>query len=196
MRKACYIFVIIAVISCTSNTIFKKPEDLIEKELMVDLLTDLTIATMAKNEKNIYGKRNVDYTQLVFEKYGIDTTRFKKSNFYYTSRIDDYQAIYLEVEKRIEGQSNRFKDLKKEKDSLKRDRIRKIKLKRDSIKREEITKDSMVLDALNKKIKDSTLRYDLKQLKFLRKTLHMDSLRSIVIGLDTVKEISKDSLSL
>ena len=54
----------------------------------------------------------------------------------------------------------------------------------------------MVLDALNKKIKDSTLRYDLKQLKFLRKTLHMDSRRSIVIGLDTVKEISKDSLCL
>jgi len=151
---------------------------------MVDLLTDLTIATTAKNEKNIYGKRNVDYTQLVFEKYGIDTTRFKKSNFYYTSRIDDYQAIYLEVEKRIKRQNSLFKDLRKEKDSLKNDRIRKIRLR----------KDSLVLDALNKKIKDSTMRYDLKQINFLRKTLNMDSLRSVVTRLDTVKEIPKDSL--
>lgn len=161
---------------------------------MVDLLTDLTIATTAKNEKNIYGKRNVDYTQLVFEKYGIDTARFKKSNFYYTSRIDDYQAIYLEVEKRIKRQNSLFKDLRKEKDSLKNDRIRKIRLRKDSIRKLAFVKDSLVLDALNKKIKDSTMRYDLKQINFLRKTLNMDSLRSVVTRLDTVKEIPKDSL--
>jgi hypothetical protein len=194
MLKSCYILIIITLFSCTSNTIFKKPEDLIEKELMVDLLTDLTIATTAKNEKNIYGKRNVDYTQLVFEKYGIDTTRFKKSNFYYTSRIDDYQAIYLEVEKRIKRQNSLFKDLRKEKDSLKNDRIRKIRLRKDSIRKLAFVKDSLVLDALNKKIKDSTMRYDLKQINFLRKTLNMDSLRSVVTRLDTVKEIPKDSL--
>jgi hypothetical protein len=194
MLKSCYILIIITLFSCTSNTIFKKPEDLIEKELMVDLLTDLTIATTAKNEKNIYGKRNVDYTQLVFEKYGIDTARFKKSNFYYTSRIDDYQAIYLEVEKRIKRQNSLFKDLRKEKDSLKNDRIRKIRLRKDSIRKLAFVKDSLVLDALNKKIKDSTMRYDLKQINFLRKTLNMDSLRSVVTRLDTVKEIPKDSL--
>ncbi len=194
MLKCCYILIIIALFSCTSNTIFKKPEDLIEKELMVDLLTDLTIATTAKNEKNIYGKRNVDYTQLVFEKYGIDTARFKKSNFYYTSRIDDYQAIYLEVEKRIKRQNSLFKDLRKEKDSLKNDRIRKIRLRKDSIRKLAFLKDSLVLDALNKKIKDSTLHYDLKQINFLRKTLNMDSLRSVVTRLDTIKEIPKDSL--
>lgn len=194
MFKCCYILIVIALFSCTSNTIFKKPEDLIEKELMVDLLTDLTIASTAKNEKNIYGKRNVDYTQLVFEKYGIDTARFKKSNFYYTSRIDDYQAIYLEVEKRIKRQNSLFKDLRKEKDSLKNDRIRKIRLRKDSIRKLAFLKDSLVLDALNKKIKDSTLHYDLKQINFLRKTLNMDSLRSVVTRLDTIKEIPKDSL--
>lgn len=194
MLKSCYILIIITLFSCTSNTIFKKPEDLIEKELMVDLLTDLTIATTAKNEKNIYGKRNVDYTQLVFEKYGIDTARFKKSNFYYTSRIDDYQAIYLEVEKRIKLQNSLFKDLRKEKDSLKNDRIRKIRLRKDSIRKLAFVKDSLVLDALNKKIKDSTMRYDLKQINFLRKTLNMDSLRKIVAQFDSIQKIQKDSL--
>lgn len=194
MLKSCYILIIITLFSCTSNTIFKKPEDLIEKELMVDLLTDLTIATTAKNEKNIYGKRNVDYTQLVFEKYGIDTARFKKSNFYYTSRIDDYQAIYLEVEKRIKRQNSLFKDLRKEKDSLKNDRIRKIRLRKDSIRKLAFVKDSLVLDALNKKIKDSTMRYDLKQINFLRKTLNMDSLRKIVAQFDSIQKIQKDSL--
>jgi hypothetical protein len=194
MCKACYILLIFTFVSCTSNTIFKEPEDLIEKKVMVDLLTDLAIATAAKNQKNIYGKRNVDYTQLVFEKYRIDTVRFKNSNFYYTSRIDDYQAIYLEVEKRIQEKEKQFKDLQKEKDSLKKDRLLKMRLEKDSILKKAIAKDSLILDALNKKMKDSTLHYNLKQINSLRNRLNMDSLRSVVKTLDTLKEISKDSL--
>lgn len=194
MQKICYILLLTTLFSCTSNTIFKKPEDLIEKEIMIDLLTDLTIATVAKKEQNIYGKRNVDYTQLVFEKYGIDTVQFKRSNFYYTSRIDDYQAIYLEVEKRIERQNALFKTLRKEKDSLKKDRIRKIKLRNDSLRKKERTEDSLVLEALNKKIQDSAKKYDLNKIHSLRKTLDMDSLRKIVAQFDSIQEIQKDSL--
>lgn len=194
MQKICYILLLTTLFSCTSNTIFKKPEDLIEKEVMIDLLTDLTIATVAKKEQNIYGKRNVDYTQLVFEKYAIDTVQFKRSNFYYTSRIDDYQAIYLEVEKRIERQNALFKTLRKEKDSLKKDRIRKIKLRNDSLRKKERTEDSLVLEALNKKIQDSAKKYDLNKIHSLRKTLDMDSLRKIVTQFDSIQEIQKDSL--
>ena len=38
--------------SCTSNTILKKPDNLIPEDQMVDLITDLLIAKEAKAVKN------------------------------------------------------------------------------------------------------------------------------------------------
>ena len=92
MNKFIYIFfIVIFMFSCTSNTILKKP-NLIPEDQMVDLLTDLFIAINAETTKNFQLERNVNYYPLIFEKYNIDSTRFKESNFYYTSRVDDYDG--------------------------------------------------------------------------------------------------------
>ena len=55
--------------SCTSNTIYKKPKDLIPKDSMVALLTDMYIASSAKNRKNKFLKKEKNYVVLVYEKY-------------------------------------------------------------------------------------------------------------------------------
>jgi hypothetical protein len=102
---------------------------------MVDLLTDLYLATAAKTAKNLDKERNVDYTQLVFEKHGIDSARFKRSNFYYTAKIDVYEAIFKEVKSRIALKNDSFKSMKKKRDSLKNDSIQKVILKRDSLRK-------------------------------------------------------------
>ena len=104
-------FLIIA--SCTSNTIYKEPDDLISKKQMVSLLTDLYLSSGTTNIKNINLENKVDYTPLIFEKYKIDSNRFKRSNFYYTSRIDDYDAI-------LEAVSNNLTALKLINDSINR----------------------------------------------------------------------------
>tara|TARA_B110000967_G_C18901977_1_gene576540 strand:+ start:11693 stop:12121 length:429 start_codon:yes stop_codon:yes gene_type:complete len=135
MKKTALSLLCVFVFSCTSNTIFKKPDDLIEKEEMVDLLTDLYLATAAKTAKNLEKERNVDYTQLVFEKHGIDSARFKRSNFYYTAKIDAYEAIFKEVKSRIASKNGSFKLMKKKRDSLKNDSIRKVIIKRDSLRK-------------------------------------------------------------
>ena len=86
MKNILLFLIAISIAACTSNTIFKKPDDLIYKEEMVDLLTDLYIATAAKSSRNQDKERNVDYSFIVFEKYGIDSSRFKRSNcLLYTS---------------------------------------------------------------------------------------------------------------
>ena len=87
--------------ACTSNTIYKKPKDLIPQELMVDLLADMYLANAAHNSKTKDLKRKVDFMPLVYEKYGIDSLRFQKSNVYYMSRLNDYEKIYKKVEKRL-----------------------------------------------------------------------------------------------
>ena len=69
---------------------------------MVDLLTDLLVASGAENVKNIQLKRKVNYYPLVFEKYNVDSAQFKESNYYYSTKVDEYDQIIREVEMRLE----------------------------------------------------------------------------------------------
>ena len=68
MKKIRYIaFLSVFFIGCTSNTIIKKPDHLIPKNQMVDLLTDMLIASGGENIKNNDLERDVNYFPLVFE---------------------------------------------------------------------------------------------------------------------------------
>lgn len=144
MKKALIILLVIAIGSCTSNTIFKKPDDLIAKEEMVALLTDLYIASAARSSRNLEKQRNEDYTFIVFERHGIDTARFKRSNFYYTTKIDEYEAIYKEVEKNISALNDKYQGLKKVKDSIRKDSIAKLRKRQDSLRK--IKLDSLLIE--------------------------------------------------
>ncbi len=112
------IFILIFIISCTSNTIYKKPKDLISKEQMVDLLVDMHIALGVKSIKKKGEKRNLEYMYLVYEKYGIDSTRFASSNFYYTTDIDEYSNILKSVKERIDKMKEKYDLEQTQKDSL------------------------------------------------------------------------------
>lgn len=120
MNKFIYILFIAAFLfNCTSNTIIEKPANLIPKDQMVDLLTDLLLASGGENVKNLQQKRKVNYYPFVFEKYQIDSTRFKESNYYYISTIDDYDEILSKVENRIKELKKITAEKTKLKDSLK-----------------------------------------------------------------------------
>lgn len=108
------------LMNCTSNTIIKKPDNLISKDEMVDLLTDLLLAQGAQNVRNLDMNRKVDYYHLVFEKYNIDSAQFRASNYYYTSDIDEYDKIIRKVEERLVLKIAEFDKTRKEKDSLER----------------------------------------------------------------------------
>lgn len=96
------IVILLAVlVSCTSRTIYKKPDDLISKKKMIDIWTDIYIAGAAKNVETKTTKQKINYLPLVFEKYGIDSVRFSESNLYYTSKIDDYEKMLQKVNDRL-----------------------------------------------------------------------------------------------
>lgn len=127
MKKISYLFFFsVFFMACTSNTIIKKPDNLISKNQMVDLLTDMLIASGAENIKNENLERNVNYFPLVFEKYGIDSTQFKESNYYYTSRIDDYEKILKKVDERLKSIKKELDEKIKLQDSLKRDSLKSV----------------------------------------------------------------------
>lgn len=123
MKKIVFFFIGFILASCTSRTILKKPKDLIPKDTMVLLLTDLFIAKSAFAEKNVNNLRKVNYIPFVYNKYKIDSTRFKNSNLYYTSVFDEYELIYQKVKVNLEAKKSelekRQKPSKKDKEAVK-----------------------------------------------------------------------------
>jgi hypothetical protein len=120
MKKLVFFFGIM-LISCTSNSIYEKPKDLIPKDTMIALLTDIYIANAAYLKKNIHLERKVNYSPFIYNKYKIDSLRFSLSNFYYVSKIDTYNEIYKEVKNRLTAQKKELeKALEKEPDSLRK----------------------------------------------------------------------------
>jgi len=108
------------LINCTSNTIIKKPDNLVPKDEMVNILTDMFLASGAENIKNLQLQRKVNYFPLVYEKYQIDSTRFKESNFYYVSKIDDYQEILDKVDKKLKEMRKLNQEKMEVRDSIKK----------------------------------------------------------------------------
>ncbi len=107
MKNIVYISLLLMLfLSCTSRTIYKKPKNLIAKEKMIAVWTDLYIATGARLVKTKTLRNKINYVPLVLESHNIDSLQFSESNIYYTSRIDEYEKMFEEVQ-------NRLKELKK-----------------------------------------------------------------------------------
>lgn len=105
---------------CTSNTILKKPDNLLSKDKMADVLTDVLLADGGENIKNLNNKRKVNYFPIVYQKHQIDSLQFEESTAFYISRIDDYNDILKVVNKRLNSKKDELKALKKIEDSIKR----------------------------------------------------------------------------
>ena len=124
MKRYIVAFLCVCFFSCTSNSVIEKPKDLIPKDTMVILLTDVFIAKSAFSEKNLQNRRKVNYMPLVYQKYKIDSVRFMNSNLYYTSILEEYDLIYKEIEKILAQKKVELeKQLKIETESNKPDRV-------------------------------------------------------------------------
>ncbi|WP_299666893.1 DUF4296 domain-containing protein [uncultured Polaribacter sp.] len=137
MKKLRYLFIVLFLVSCTSNTIFEKPKDLIPKDTMSLLLQELMIASSAKFINNKNQQKNINYMPFVYEKFKIDSTRFETSNYYYMSKIDIYQEILEGAKTSLEKRSDFFKNIQTRLDSIRKDstdRVRNIQKELDSLK--------------------------------------------------------------
>ena len=134
MKVFYFLIMIFIIISCTDKVNYEKPQDLIGKEEMIDLLYDMHIAVGTSNVKNVHLERNRNYMSLVHQKHGIDSTQFAVSNLYYTAHIQEYEEIFEEVERRIQA----LKDIMEPQgDSITNfsDKARETVRKKDSIER-------------------------------------------------------------
>lgn len=105
MKKIITVLIFVLFVSCTSNTVYKKPENLIPKDTMISLLTDMYIASSAKYSKNKNLERDVNYMPLIYQKYKIDSVRFQISNTYYTSKMEEYEEMLKLIKKDLDTQT-------------------------------------------------------------------------------------------
>lgn len=123
-----FVTTVLLLFSCTSNTVYEKPKDLISKDSMVILLKDLYLANGARSIKNKRQQRKISYLPLVYKKYKIDSARFQRSNVYYTSKTDEYSSLLQEVLTILQSEQKIFLEKNKIRDSIYRDSIKKTRI--------------------------------------------------------------------
>ena len=131
-RQVLVILAFLLIISCESKVNYEKPENLIPRDTMIDLIYEMHLAVGTSNLRNKNSEKDRNYMSLVYEKYGIDSTRFAISNIYYTSQAVEYEEMFEEIERRLEVLHEKFKA---EQDSAINASKRRDRMPADSLKR-------------------------------------------------------------
>jgi len=135
--------VVLFIASCQDVKKPEKPEDLISKEKMIDILYDVYLTNAARSVNNkLLRKTGKRLDSLIYAKYHIDSIQFVNSNAYYSADLKVYSKIISTVK-------DRFSDLKTEKDSIykivkehKEDSVSKLNKKFKEKNKKSIKKDS------------------------------------------------------
>jgi len=97
----CFIIVLIAV-SCREEAV-PKPDDLLSKEKMAEILYDVTLINSVKGvNKSKLEETNMHLDTYLYEKHEIDSLQFLKSNNYYATYPMIYNEIYGLVEAKFQ----------------------------------------------------------------------------------------------
>lgn len=107
-----YVIVAFFLFSCYQLEKPKKPNGLISKSDMVNIIVDLKLlASVTGQNTKVLDSNNIDTENFVFQKYNIDSTQFAASSDYYAYNLQDYIDIYEKVKDSLEALSDYYKDL-------------------------------------------------------------------------------------
>jgi hypothetical protein len=101
-------------LSCNKKVKPERPNNLIPREQMINILYDLYIINGAKNvNRTQMDEKGVEADNYVFTKYDIDSLQFAKSNAYYAYDPDDYKDMVEEVRDRLEIEKENIQELQR-----------------------------------------------------------------------------------
>jgi hypothetical protein len=114
MRKIITLLTIVTLFVSCKEEVVNKPERLIEKDVMVDIMYDLSILEAIRNQNpaslDTFKINSRDY---IFKKYKIDSAQFAKSNVYYASDYNEYKSMFEQISKRLEANTKSVDSLVK-----------------------------------------------------------------------------------
>ncbi len=135
MRKTVsFLVVLILFLSCKEEAV-EKPDRLIEKGKMVNIMYDLAILEGIKYQNpTSLVTYYINPSKYIYKKYKIDSLQFAQSNVYYASNYEDYKDVFDEIIKRIDDQKEVMDSLVKMENKRKM-KLDSIKSKREVLKR-------------------------------------------------------------
>lgn len=117
MKKGILFFVLlVSFVGCRKEETVKTPKKLIDKAVMVNVFYDLALLEASKYQmmsKTEYQK--ISPKEFIFKKYKIDSAQFSQSNIYYASSIEEYKAMFEQVQKRLQTNSDKMDTIIKQK---------------------------------------------------------------------------------
>ncbi|MEM8928099.1 MAG: DUF4296 domain-containing protein [Bacteroidota bacterium] len=103
------------IFSCKEKLI-EPPKDLISQAEMMEILYDLALINgLRSTNAAVFDKYDIETMPYLYEKYGIDSLQFVKSDAYYASVPVIYQTMYATVKNRLENRIKEMDQLRKQK---------------------------------------------------------------------------------
>ncbi|WP_264565712.1 DUF4296 domain-containing protein [Flavobacterium sp. N3904] len=155
MKKSIFLFVLIVSFFGCNKDLVEKPDNLIDKKVMLDIMYDMSILDALKyqNPNSLY-QNNINPKTYIYQKYKIDSLQFVKSNAYYAADYRGYKDMFDMLNKRLIENKKQVDSIikieQKKQNSLKKAKAKKVQ---DSIK-----KAKKALDLKLKKEKDSVAK--------------------------------------
>ena len=121
MVRISIILLIIIVIGCQSVQKAPEPSQIIDKERMVEMLTDIAVLKAAKGSyRRVLEEHDVNPEEFILKKYGIDSVTFAENNAWYASQLKEYEKIFNEVKDNLSASKEEYEKRRNTEDSIQR----------------------------------------------------------------------------
>jgi len=105
MKNLGIFFGILLFLGCAQELV-EKPKNLIPKEKMVDILHDLSLLNATRSTLGArMEETGVEVMEFLYARYDIDSLQFVQSDLYYASRPMEYQALFTQVDARLDART-------------------------------------------------------------------------------------------
>jgi hypothetical protein len=142
MKKSISLLAILALLGCKEDLV-KKPDLLIEKSKMMDIMYDLALLEAIKYQNPaVLDSNQIRPKQFIYKKYKIDSLQLAQNNKYYAADYKSYKVMFESVVKRIENEKKRVNAVIKLEEKKKKIRIAQLKKKKQLAKK---SKDSITV---------------------------------------------------
>lgn len=106
MRRFLIIITLFSL-ACSNKNEIKKPEKLIEKEQMENILYDLALLQSVKSYYPLkLGSEKINSKTYIYKKYNIDSLQFVENNRYYSADIETYKKMFTNITERIKNEKS------------------------------------------------------------------------------------------
>lgn len=111
MKNIAYVIVLLLSVSCSDRPV-PKPDNLLSKEVMEEIIFDLAVLEAAESHKpQVLIDNKIEVKQFVYKKYNIDSLTYFQNYKYYASDIKTFKKMYKHVNERIQNQKNEIDTL-------------------------------------------------------------------------------------